>query len=105
MISKNVLELYVEGVKKQSDLEDVFHKALRGIENDNYVVSLICYEYQNSIERILEEQLGQNAYDHLMWWMWDCKFGRDHAEVMINGVGYNVSDFDKFYDLCIVGGE
>lgn len=106
MISKQVLLKYAEGVMTQIVKEDALDVAFRALNTDNQSMNFVCYEYSSSVDGILRDAMGDVAFENFMWWLFDCldwsTFERK-AELEIDGSKYDVSSFDKFYDLMLDG--
>jgi hypothetical protein len=86
---------------QQSAAVDQFNQALDALGSDNCVFSL-CEPLEAAYTQLVEELLGPQLWDWLMWWMYECDYGSRTLEFTINGVHYCPEDMTLYRFLEIV---
>jgi len=104
MIKKETLKNYIDGIKHQNDCEDKLFDALKFIQPDNYNISLVSDTYFMAMEAVVEEFMGEVAFEYLQWWMWETSAGINNntqePEIFDNDgkLLHTLDTFDKLYD-------
>lgn len=91
---------YCMAIITQRAGEDHVNKALGTLGQDNMLFSLsepLEAAYTNAVKELIGEQL----FEWLMWWMWECDMGMKPLHFNINGVDYNPHQMTlyKFLEL------
>jgi len=89
---------------QQSAAIDQVNTALRSLGSDNYMFSL-CEPLEAAYTKLVEELLGPELWDWLMWWMYETNNGTQQMEFSINGVDYDPTTMTLFRFLEIVDAE
>lgn len=85
---------------QQSAGIDQLNTALRSLGSDSYLFSL-CEPIERAYAELVEELLGSELFQWLMWWMYETDHGTKPMEFFINQYAYNVQDMTlyKFLEL------
>jgi hypothetical protein len=86
---------------KQSAGMDQLNKALNALGSDNYVAS-ICEPLEGAYNNLVQELLGEELYDWLMWWMYETDHGTKKMEFMIQGRAYDPTQMTLYKFLMII---
>ena len=89
---------------KQSAGMDQLNRALNSLGSDNYVAS-ICEPLEVAYNELVAELLGEELYDWLMWWMYECDHGTRRMEFWINDVKYDPTTMTLYKFLEIVDAD
>jgi hypothetical protein len=86
---------------KQSAGIDQLNTALGSLGSDNYLCSL-CEPIEGAYTKLVEELLGPELWDWLMWWMYETDHGTKHMEFWIDEVKYDPTQITLYKFLEIV---
>jgi hypothetical protein len=86
---------------QQSAGIDQLNTALNSLGSDNYLFSL-CEPLEAAYTKLVEELLGPELWDWLMWWMYETDHGTKHMEFSIDNVEYNPTQITLYKFLEIV---
>lgn len=75
--------------------------ALRSLGSDNMIFSL-CEPLESAYTKLVEQLLGPQLWDWLMWWMYETDYGSRTMEFTVDGVAYNPEDMTLYRFLEIV---
>jgi len=108
MITKEILKNYIDGIQHQDDCERKVFEALAFIQPDNYNITLVSEKYSRAMEELIEEFIGETAFEWLQWWMWETNAGMKNT---VHGVEpeifegeeliHTLDTFDKLYDYLV----
>ena len=86
---------------KQSAGVKQLNTALDALGSDNMLFSL-CEPIEGAYTRLVEELLGPELWDWLMWWMWETDCGIRNLVFTIDGVEYDPTQITLYRFLEIV---
>jgi hypothetical protein len=86
---------------QQSAAVEQLNTALGSLGSDNYMFSL-CEPLEAAYTKLVEELLGPELWDWLMWWMYETDYGSKTMEFSIDGVDYDPTTMTLFKFLEIV---
>jgi hypothetical protein len=86
---------------QQSAGIDQLNTALGSLGSDNYLYSL-CEPLEGAYTALVEELLGPELWDWLMWWMYETDHGTKPMEFTIDGVDYDPTQITLYRFLEIV---
>lgn len=86
---------------KQSAGMDQLNTALRSLGSDNYLCSL-CEPLESAYNELVQELLGEELFDWLMWWMYETDHGTRRMEFSINDVEYDPTQMTLYKFLMLV---
>lgn len=86
---------------KQSAGMDQLNRALNSLGSDNMLFSL-CEPIEGAYTALVEELLGPELWEWLMWWMYETDHGNYQMLFSIDGVEYNPQDLTLYKFLEIV---
>lgn len=86
---------------EQSAGIDQLNTALRSLGSDNCMFSL-CEPLESAYTKLVEELLGPQLWDWLMWWMYETNYGEQCMEFSIDGVDYDPTKITLYKFLEIV---
>lgn len=86
---------------KQSAGMDQLNSALRALGSDNHMFSL-CEPLEAAYTKLVEELLGPELFDWLMWWMYDTDCGKTEMKFAVDDVWYDPSEMTLYRFLEIV---
>ena len=89
---------------QQSAAIDQLNTALRSLGSDNHMFSL-CEPLESAYTKLVEELLGPQLWDWLMWWMYETNYGSSRMDFSIDGVEYNPQDMTLYRFLEIVDAD
>jgi hypothetical protein len=89
---------------QQSAAIDQLNTALGSLGSDNHMFSL-CEPLESAYSKLVEELLGPQLWDWLMWWMYETNYGSSRMEFSIDGVEYNPQDITLYRFLEIVDAD
>jgi hypothetical protein len=79
MIKKETLKQYVDGFMYQQKCEEELFEVLKTLNNDNYNISLLSEVYFEAIESLLNDVMGDTAFDHLQWLLYETNFNKNNT--------------------------
>ena len=86
---------------QQSAAIDQLNCALCSLGADNLVFSL-CEPLESAYNKLVEELLGPELWDWLMWWMYECDYGKTSMEFTIDDASYCPTTMTLYRFLEIV---
>ena len=86
---------------KQSAAVDQLNTALRSLGSDNYLFSL-CEPLEAAYTTLVEQLLGPELWDWLMWWMYETDHGTKNMEFSINEHAYDPTSMTLYKFLMLV---
>ena len=89
---------------KQSAGIDQLNTALGSLGSDNMLFSL-CEPLESAYTKLVEELLGPQLWDWLMWWMYETNYGSSKMDFSIDGVDYDPTQITLYKFLEIVDAE
>jgi hypothetical protein len=89
---------------QQSVAVDQLNTALGSLGSDNHMFSL-CEPLEAAYTKLVEELLGPQLWDWLMWWMYETNYGSSRMDFSIDGVEYNPQDMTLYRFLEIVDAD
>jgi hypothetical protein len=89
---------------QQSAGIDQLNTALGSLGSDNMLFSL-CEPLESAYTKLVEELLGPQLWDWLMWWMYETNYGEQRMEFSIDGAEYNPQDMTLYRFLEIVDAD
>ena len=93
---------YLNACYTQRCYEDQVNKALQLLNPDNQVFGLSDH-MDNAYTSLIQELLGTDIFDWLLWWQYDCDYGKIPRGFAIDNIQYNTEDMTqlKFLELVI----
>lgn len=92
---------YAMATIRQTAAIDQLNTALGSLGSDNYLCSL-CEPLEGAYTQLVEELLGPELFDWLMWWMYETNHGTQKMEFTIDGVEYDPTQMTLYKFLEIV---
>ena len=86
---------------QQSAGIDQLNTALGSLGSDNMLFSL-CEPLESAYNKLVEELLGPQLWDWLMWWMYETNYGSSKMDFSIDGVDYDPTQITLYKFLEIV---
>ena len=87
MNKNKIAEDYVNSTKSQAEATECFNSALGTLCTDNYIFSL-AEPIEAAYTSLVEELLGPDLFDWLMWWIYETDYGTQPKSFEINGQEY-----------------
>ena len=84
--------------------EEMLSNALQSLGSDNQVFGL-AEPLEGAYTELVQQLLGPELFEWLMWWMYETDYGQSKMEFTVNGVEYNPQDMTLFRFLEIVDAE
>jgi len=80
--------------------EEMVSKAFSSLGSDNSIFGL-AEPIEGAYTNLVAELIGEELFDWLMWWMWECDMGMKSMHFNINGVDYDPTQITlyKFLEL------
>ena len=92
---------YAQAIIQQQAAEDAVGKALRALGSDNQIIDL-CGPLRHGYRNLLSRTVGEQIYDWLEWWMYECEHGTKKMEFCVNGVWYDPTQMTLYKFLEII---
>ena len=92
---------YAQAHIKQSAGIDQLNAALGGLGSDNYLFSL-CEPLEAAYSRLVEQLLGPELWDWLMWWIYETDNGTKQMHFSINSTKYDPTEMTLYKLLEVV---
>jgi hypothetical protein len=89
---------YLVACQVQSCYEQQLAKALRLFCEDNEVIS-VSDTIRLAYDKLVVHTLGQEVFEWLLWWQYDCDYGKHPKVFVINNVEYREVTQLKFTEL------
>jgi len=89
---------------EQSAGIEQLNTALGCLGSDNHMFSL-CEPLEAAYTKLVEELLGPQLWDWLMWWMYETNYGEQCMEFSIDGIDYDPTQITLYKLLEIVDAE
>ena len=87
----NFIEVHLQEREQLKALNDT----LTQIDEENRIFSLIGNDWHMLTENLLIELVGEEAFDWILYYMWECDFGRkDYLKVIVNDKTYNLTTIE-----------
>ena len=86
---------------QQSAGMDQLNRALDSLGSDNMLFSL-CEPIEGAYTALVEELLGPELWEWLMWWMYETDHGTKHMEFWIDEIKYDPTQMTLYKFLEIV---
>jgi hypothetical protein len=86
---------------EQSVALDQLNTALHSLGSDNYMFSL-CEPLEAAYSKVVEQLLGPELWDWLMWWMYETHYGKNPLEFTIDDASYYPTTMTLYRFLEIV---
>jgi hypothetical protein len=86
---------------QQSAAVDQVNTALRALGSDNYLFSM-CEPLESAYTKLVEELLGPQLWDWLMWWMYETDNGKRQMEFSIDNTEYDPTQMTLYRFLELV---
>lgn len=81
--------------------EDQVNKALGTLGQDNMLFSL-SEPLESAYTNAVKELIGEDLFDWLMYWMWECDMGTKDMEFIIDGTSYYTNRMTLYRFLELV---
>ena len=79
---------YINAHQVQRCYEDKVNQALQLLNPDNQIFGL-CDSLSTAYDKLVLSTLGEDTFEWLLWWMYECDYGRDPKSFTINHVEYS----------------
>jgi len=89
---------------QQSAAMDQVNTALRALGSDNYLFS-VCEPLESAYTKLVEQLVGPELWDWLMWWMYETDNGSKQMAFQIDGVDYDPTTMTLYRFLELVDAE
>ena len=83
---------------------DQVNTALRALGSDNYLFS-VCEPLESAYTKLVEQLVGPELWDWLMWWMYETDNGSKQMAFQIDGVDYDPTTMTLYRFLELVDAE
>ena len=94
---------YVQACCAQEAFEHNINTAIAQLCPDNQIFSL-CEPIHKHYLELIEELLGEEAFDWIQYWQYESDYGRNSLDFTIDGVEYNTQDMTLFKYLEVTCG-
>jgi hypothetical protein len=100
MNKKKIAQNFVDSMQAQRKAEAQICQAFAALGSDNQIFAL-AEPIEGAYTTLVAELLGEQLFDWLMWWMYDCDYGTENMEFTTNYTTYNPQDLtlEKFIEL------
>ena len=100
--TKEIAYRYIQACQVQRCYENKVHTAFELLNPDNTVFGLSDHIHKAYQELVLE-LVGEPAFDWILWWQYDCDYGKDPRDFVINDKEYTTDGMTtlKFLDLVM----
>lgn len=92
---------YCMAMTTQRAGEDMVTRALGSLGSDNSIFSL-SEPIEGAYTKLVEELLGPELWDWLMWWMWETDCGTVEMKFAVDDVWYDPSEMTLYKFLEVV---
>jgi hypothetical protein len=89
---------YLNACQVQSFYEQHLTNALRLFCEDNEVIS-VSDDIRRAYDNLIIATLGQTTFEWLLWWQYDCDYGKNPKGFTINNQEYHEVTQLKFTEL------
>ena len=86
---------YVQACQVQGCYEDKINRAFQLLNPDNTLFGLsdpLRLRYEELVQTIL----GEQVFEWIQYWQYDCDYGKESRDIVINDVEYNVQDMTLY---------
>lgn len=81
--------------------EEAVSQAFASLGSDNLIFGL-AEPIEGAYTELVAELLGPELFEWLMWWMYECDYGKTNMGFQVNGVDYDPSQMTLYKFLEIV---
>ena len=92
---------YAMALKTQRESEELVSKAFATLGSDNQIFAL-AEPVEGAYSDLVAELLGEDLYDWLCWWMYECEYGSRTMEFIVQGQSYDPTTMTLYRFLEIV---
>ena len=92
---------YAMSMITQRAYEDQFNKLLQCINPDNQIVGL-ADAVEGPYTKLVQELLGPELFDWLMWWMYETDCGQVNMEFTVDNISYDPTQMTLYRFLELV---
>lgn len=82
---------YASSMKHQTAATQQLSTALRSLGSDTEVIS-VATPLERAYTDLVEQLLEQPLFTWLMWWMYDCDYGKQSLLFYVDNVSYNTAN-------------
>jgi hypothetical protein len=102
MNTKEIAYRYIQACQVQECYEHKVSKAFELLCPDNQLMGL-SDPISKPYRELVQELIGETTFDWIQWWQYDCDYGKDSREFVINGQEYSTDDMTvlKFLDIIV----
>jgi hypothetical protein len=102
MINKHQIAYnYAQAMIVQRAGEEMVSKAFNSLGSDNQIFGL-AEPIEGAYTTLVAELLGDELFDWLMWWMYDCDHGTKAMHFQIDGVEHDPTQMTLYKFLMLV---
>jgi len=94
---------YVQACRTQDCYEHNINRAFQQLDPDNQIFGL-AYPLRKHYEEIVHEILGEEIAEWIYYWRYECDYGQESRDIVINGVEYNTQDITLYKYLEVTCG-
>ena len=92
---------YIKACQIQECFERAVNTAVKQLDPDNEIFSLSTYA-QQAYTRLVEELVGNQAFEWILWWQYEAEYGTKNVGFTINNTAYNAQHTTTLKFLEIV---
>lgn len=78
---------YINAHQVQRCYEEQVNQALQLLNPDNQIFGL-CDSLSTAYDKLVLSTLGEDTFEWLLWWMYECDYGRDPKAFAIDNTDY-----------------
>jgi hypothetical protein len=94
---------YITACQVQTCYENKLNQALQLINPDNQVFGLADHIHK-PYEELMLEILGEEIMDWIYYWQYECGYGKESRDIVIDEVEYNTQDITLYKFLEVTCG-
>ncbi len=92
---------YSQALISQRALDNRLDQALRCINSDNQLFGL-ADAVEGPYTRLVEQLLGPELFEWLMWWIYETEHGTQNMEFIVNDISYDPTQMTLYRFLEII---
>lgn len=99
---KNLIKNYVFAIKAQHEKEEEVCRVLQSINSENQLFQLVCNQYNDAVQSLVHNLIGDKGVDWLGWWIYETEYGTKNAYAEDSTGRVQLDTFDKLWDFVIL---
>lgn len=92
---------YCMAMIQQRHGEDQVSKAFVALGSDNQIFAL-AEPLESAYTKLVHELIGEELFDWLQWWMYECEYGTRQMHFVVNNTTYDPTTITLFKFLELI---